>query len=522
MVDLTILKDEELMTFLEEIPENDLKRIFTNNTKIAQKIRGFRPNKAPIKMLIQTSFNLIRKEKNDTFIRFISNIYDVCLYGIKEDEEKLVESGYPESMAHSTAILKNCNEKFFPIYCKLEGLNDDEIEKIKKDNEMVKLIFGIARQQTCDILANSLNGVANESNKNYKDLTSKIDQMKDNFDAIKKDNSKNSKDIEKIDNKIDELQDNFVTNDALNSKISEVENKNNKYVNDSIKKLADSDSIKEINKEINELRKKLESKEKEPKKIALENILLRSVKSDEYDDADDYMSDNIMDVIENVANKEELNVLREFLLEIAYSNKPIICSSSNAEMLTNIISSYITGGNYYVLRLSNDCSDAELISKLESLPSIKNNKVVLIKNKIGVSDPAFILDYIKNRPFNEKYIFEIMFDKEAYFMPIEYLDLFNFFFGKFKSNILKTEYKYVYDFTNDKPNPINDSKYNKELEGLDVNLSNQEIFNKDFSGLLAYSVIPFIAINREVDPNDLIDKLQDDKVRENCEVVIHD
>ncbi len=522
MVDLTILTDEELMTFLEEIPENSLRLIYTNYSKMSQKLRGFRPNKAPIKILIQTSYNLIRKERNATCTKLISEIYDTCLCGIKEDEEKFIKSGYPESMAHSVAVFKNCNEKFFPIYCKLENLDNDEIEKIKKDNETVKLIFGIAKQQTCEILANTLNSIIDENNKHYENLSNQIVSMNDKFDTFKKDNLENGKDIEKIDKKIDEMHDTYVTNEALNSKISETENKNIKYVNESIKKLADNDSIKEINSKIHELKKEIENKENEPEKITLENILLRNVKNNDYDEADDFMSDNIMDAIENIVNDDELDILREYLLEITYSNKPIICSSSNSEVLTNIISSYIAGGNYYVLRLSNDCSDAELINKLESLPSIKNNKVVLIKNKIGVSDPTFILDYIKNRPFNEKYIFEIMFDKEAYFMPIEYLDLFNFFFGKFKSNILKTDYKYVYDFEKDNPNPFSDQKFNKELESLEINLSNQEIFNKDFSGLLAYSIIPFTAINREVNPYDLIEKLQDNKVRENCEVVIHD
>lgn len=522
MVDLTILTDEELMTFLEEIPENSLRVIFTKNTKMAQKLRGFRPNTAPRKMLVQTSFNLIRKEKNPTCTRLISSIYETCLCGIKEDEEKLIKSGYPESIAHSVAIAKICNEKFFPIYCKFEGLNTDEVEKIKKDNEMVNLIFGIAKQQTCSILENTLNGVVDENNKHYDNLSGQIDLIKNNFDVLKNDNLENSKEIKKIDGKIDKLKDGYVTNETLNSKISELQNNNNKYVNESIKKFADNDSIKEINNTIQELKKKIEDKENEHKKVAFDNIFSRSIKNDEYDETDDFMLDNIMDVIENTVSKEELNVLKEYLFEIAYSNKPIICSSSNAEMLTNIISSYITGGNYYVLRLNNDCSDTELINKLESLPSTNNNKVVLIKNKIGVSDPASILDYIKNRPHNEKYIFEIMFDKEVYFMPIEYLDLFNFFFGKFESNVLKTDYKYVYDFEKDKTNPFIDLKFNKELDALEINLSNQEIFNKDFSGLLAYSIIPFVAINREVDPYDLVEKLQDDRVRENCEVVIHD
>ncbi len=524
-MDITILNDEELNIFLNEIPENMLRFIFINDTKMAQKLKGFRPNKAPKNMLIQVSFKLIKKEKNIPFIKFISKIYDNFLVKITKDEKELIKLGYPKSIAHSVAIRKNCNNNFFLIYAKLEKLDNDEIVKIKKDSEIVQLIVGITRQNTSEIMAEVLKKIKDNNGDTYNDLSKEISTLKASLNSFNKANTENDKEIKNLGIKIEDLknsQNNFISNETLENKISEIEDKNTKYINESIKRLADNETIQKINNEIIEIKKKLEIIE--TKKATKENIISRDVKNSDYEEFSEYMHDNIYDVIDGIVDEDEMDILREYLMEVIYSNKPIICSNENSEILTNIIASCITGGNYYVLLVSKDCSDAELINKLESLSTIKNNKVVLIKNRINVTDSSFILDYIKNRPFNEKYIFEIMFDKEVYFMPIDYLNCFNFFFGKFKLKVLKNDYIYAYNFeeAEEKPEFKINLDYIKALESLDINLYAQEISNENFYGLLAYSVIPFVAINRGIYPSELVDKLIDDNVREKCEVVIHD
>ena len=87
-MDLLELNDDELKSFLEDgISENDLRKIYVSIPKLAQKIRGFRPHKAPKQVLVYTSYNLIKKQKDIKLIGLLTeyyNKYDLCVKNVQK------------------------------------------------------------------------------------------------------------------------------------------------------------------------------------------------------------------------------------------------------------------------------------------------------------------------------------------------------------------------------------------------------------------------------------------------------
>ena len=219
-------------------------------------------------------------------------------------------------------------------------------------------------------------------------------------------------------------------------------------------------------------------------------------------------------------NNNEFDVLREYLIEVIFSTKPIIVSDKNSELLANIISSAITGGNYFEILAKDNCNLEQLITEINGLKCISNNKVILLKNIINVQNYQCLLDYIKTRPYNEKFIFVVSYDREIQFLAPEVLDFFNFFVGKFKST--KISYKYAYSFEKEKRQAITNGEFERILNTLGINLDNKEIMNVKYYGILSYSLIPFKSIHDAIDTKELVDSIMNQSIRSKCEAVIHD
>ena len=146
--------------------------------------------------------------------------------------------------------------------------------------------------------------------------------------------------------------------------------------------------------------------------------------------------------------------------------------------------------------------------------------MIVLKNIINVQNFQKILDYIKTRPYNEKFLFVISYDREIQFLLPEILDYFNFFIGKFNST--KISYKYAYSFKNDNRQAIKNKEFEKILNSLDISLENKEIMNIEYYGLLSYSIIPFKSIHDSIDVEDLINKIMNQNIRLKCEAILHD
>lgn len=517
-MDLLALTDKELKVFLEDgIPLRLHRGIYINNPRLAQKLKGFRPNTVPLNFLVQTSMSLIKKEKDNTLIKLFTDFYDDYKKSVKINEDRMASEGYPKAIARSLAIIDGYNDKFLPVFFKLEGIDENEQKKIYDDAKMIELIENVCSKKIEKVLKEKFDGIEEGTIKTIdsikqemKNINSSIGSINDDIALFKTINSKTN-------DKLEGIEKNYVSQTELDESLNSITKKNGKDYKDLMTRMANSDSIIELQSEVKELKRLL----KDAMNIhASTNLIVSSVLNKDYETMNDYLNENIGDVIENIVSGDSFDVLREYLVEIIYSNKPVICSTKNISILANIISSIVTGGNYYSICPNDMANDEEIIQKIEAMPNFNGNKVVVIKNKIGVSDCGYLLEYIKSRPFTEKYIFEVAFDKELFFMPSESLDSFHFFIGRLNEG--KINYKYSYDFSNDKRKPLTNSDFKNSLEAIGANLSDTSIMNVKFYGLLAFSIIPFVSINSDIEPSKLVNKLLSHSIRQKCEAIIHD
>lgn len=104
------------------------------------------------------------------------------------------------------------------------------------------------------------------------------------------------------------------------------------------------------------------------------------------------------------------------------------------------------------------------------------------------------------------------------FMPPEVIDEFNFFFGKLKNQYI--EYKFSYDYVNEKRKPLTNGTFTHYIKAIGSQISDFNLMNVKYGGLLAYSIIPFISLHDDVETEELINKILDDKIRKECEAVL--
>lgn len=519
-MNLLELNDEELKSFLEDgVPLDLLRNIYVNTPKLAQKLKGFRPNKAAKKVLVNTSYSLIRTQKDVKLIGILTNFYNDNNKSIKERQKQYEEQGYSESIATALSIEEATNEAFRPIYYKLEHFDEAKQKAITENIKILNLIKFISSETIRESLKKELDRL----NKNF-DL--QLRSVSDDVEMIKKQLTEYKTLNEKIKDELKETK-KIISNiiyEKLNHSIEEV----NKKIDSSLKKereavdkkieqLVENDVVMKLQDQINFLKQYIE-------KICIstsaKKYAINIIENEEYEKFDEFLSENIGDIIENVVNNNEFDILREYLVEVIFSKKPIVVSDKNCELLANIISSIITGGNYYEVIAEDNCDFGQLISEIDDLKCTSNNKVIVFKNIINVQNHQLLLDYIKTRPYNEKFIFVVSYDRELQFLAPESIDEFNFFIGKFEST--KILYKYAYSFENENRQAITNREFEKILNALDIDLTSKEIMNVKYYGILSYSLIPFKSIHDSVDVEELVNNIINQSIRSKCEAVIHD
>ena len=88
-MNLLELNDEELKSFLEDgVPLELLRNIYVNTPKLAQKLKGFRPNKAAKQVLVNTSFSLIKTQKDVKLIGILTSFYNDNNESIKKSQKE--------------------------------------------------------------------------------------------------------------------------------------------------------------------------------------------------------------------------------------------------------------------------------------------------------------------------------------------------------------------------------------------------------------------------------------------------
>lgn len=516
-MNLLELNDNELKLFLEYgIPLNFLRYIYANTPK---KLNGFRPNKASQQILVNVSYNLIKNKKDVDLIGILTKYYNDNNSKIKEVQKKYETQGYSESIAMAMSIEESTKEIFRPIYFKLEHFDEDMQKKINENINMLTLIKTISS----DIARNSLKKELDNLNKtfesqlklindNVEKLKKQISEYKVSNDKLKDDLKETKKTISNINN-----EDLRYSIEKVNEKYDVAIKKEKESIEKKIEHLFENDVVTRLQDQIDFLKQYIEkSNHQNSQKTFSINIF----RNQEYEEFDEYLPENIGDIIENITKNSEFDALREYLVEIIYSKKPIIVSEKNYKLLSNIISSTITGGNYYEIVVEDNCDFGQLVSEVDDLKSTSNNKVVVFKNIINFQNYQRLLDYIKTRPFNEKFLFVIYYDKEIKFLAPEILDDFNFFIGNFNST--KILYKYAYSFENDNRQAITNGEFDNTLNSLELSLGNNEIMNVNYYGLLIYSIIPFKSIHDSIDIEDLINKIMNQTIRSKCEAILHD
>lgn len=103
-------------------------------------------------------------------------------------------------------------------------------------------------------------------------------------------------------------------------------------------------------------------------------------------------------------------------------------------------------------------------------------------------------------------------------MPLESLDDFYFLLGDLKNG--QIEYRYTHVFSERKT--ITNNGYEKTLSQIGVSLKSTELYNVKFYGLLAYSLIPFIANHNDMDKSEVINQILDFSIRKKCEAILND
>ena len=532
-MDICELNSEKVKLFLKYCFTIDaLKHLYNHSNQLKKYLRGFRVETIPEDYIINVTCNLIEKRKDLKLIDLFNKFYDESFKdNLYKEKEKLIKDDFDDEVAYGIVIKKYVNKEFLNTFYEIENISEEKQRKFDEYSKMYSSAEKAVKRE-CKIefesFRNEINKALGEIKENYRlcelknesnfdlgckleDLDNDIKKKLDDLEIFKCQFLKNEK--EEIQSSIDLKTEKIEKN--VFDKLNKLNSKNEEIL---LKKI-----MEEVKKSLDENNALLESKFSTMKisnaNIEDEKILVNYFKNESYDKMDDYLEINIGDVIDKCVSGNTFDALKQYLIEIIYSNKPIICTKENSLFLVNVLSSIITGNNYYEIVLDENTTDKKLIEEIEKLQTFEGNKVILIKNKIGVSDYQYLLDYIKNQPFNYKFIFEILYEKEIKLMPIEIINDFYFYLGNI--DYKKAEYTYSFDFTNSNRNTIKCGAFDDDLNNFGIHNNENLLMNVKYYGLLSFSIIPFLKIHEGIEYDELLSKISNEKYKLFCRDVIN-
>ena len=247
-MNLLELNDDELKSFLQcGIPLNILRNIYVKTPKLAQKLKGFRPNKAAQQVLVNTSYTLIRNQKDVKLIEILTKYYNDYNLEIKAIQKKYEEQGYSESIAMAMSIKESTNEIFRPIYFKLEHFDEVMQKKINENINMITLIKTISSNTIRDSLKNELD-------KLNKSIESQFKSVNDDIEKLKK-----------------QISEYYVANESLKDDLRETKQAINNINNEDLRR-----SIEEVNKKFDvTIKKEREEIEKKIESLVQNDIVMK-------------------------------------------------------------------------------------------------------------------------------------------------------------------------------------------------------------------------------------------------------
>lgn len=510
---LEMLSSEDLRLFLNGLPVELLRDIYTNIKPLREKLKGFsgNPKKATKIILVNQSFQLVKNEKNRLLIKILSDRYNDYIEHMNGVVASLEEQGYSHDLAYAIAVKDIFNSEFRKVFYKLE---DIPVEKQTKINELIDLITLV------DLRANGLiaKNVNPDVDKKIDSLEKEQESLKDLTKDLNKADEALNKKLEAFDAKIEKLKQELLT--AANEKVSpnELNNRIDSFlskIKSELQKASKAEETAELKNEIKELKTKIEAL---PQVKTAELYEYEHFKAGDFSPMDDYLEENILDVIGKMGTPASLNVLSEYLIETIYGNRPIITTTKMIDIAADIYASIMTGGEYFSISIGEDYSHSKLIKTIEEITKEKENSVIAIKGLINRFDYRNIVNYLSLCPFTQKFLFDVHYEKEIKYMAPEMLDEFYFLLGNFPNK--QIEYRYTYVFDNRKP--IKNGDFEKALQQLSVELDNKELFNVKYYGLLSYSIIPFIALQRGLEKEEIVNLILDGSIRKKCEATLND
>lgn len=508
------LTDEELKMFLNGIPVELFRDIYTNANPLKKKLKGFsNPNKATKAILVNTSYQLIKKEKNQLLISILTDKYNEYVYRMKDIIKNLQEFGYSEEIAHAVAVKDVFNPSFRKVFYKLEELSDEEQQRIDKNIDFIEMV---------DIRAGSLikKSVNPETDKRIEALEKGQESFEDSVKDLNRADEKQVKAINEIDAKIVKAKKELleaissrVTEEQLNKKVEAVLAKLNKE----LKEMTKNDEVKELKNEIKGLKDKIAALPQVQKEEIYEYDHIKQGDFSPMEDCE-FLNEDIQDVVEPVVKSSSVNTLIEYIVETLYGNKPIITTTKMVDLVADIYASIMTGGEYYSIDIGENYSSGKLIHTIEKITNDKENSVVVIRGLINVFNYRTLISYLSSHPFSHKFVFDIHYEKEVKFLPIDALNDFYFLFGDLSNK--QIEYRYTHPFKERKA--IKNGDYEKALSQIGIDLDDKTIFNVKFQGIFSFSFIPFIAAHNGVEKEEVLSLILDGNVRRQCEAAFDD
>ena len=513
------LTPEEQKLFIESIPVEFLRKVFTDCPRFTRELKGFRPQKAPFDKLFNISSNLLIKEKDFKFEQILEDYLKQCLKSIQKHAKQYIEQGYPDAIAFQAALEDKFSEQYWALYLKLFDKEAEDVIEYLQEREVLEKII--------DVKIKELN-IEERFNQSTRDTEEKIIDVNQKWQAVsnlleEKDFACNN-DLENLKIKIDKASEQMI---GIEQKVLQVVDTNvleamRTQIEDAKKQFQESISnmqlmLKSLQTENDSLKAALnDMQERNSDQVMRNNIFVQKTPKDpnSIEEAEGDLVDVLGDVIGDMVSPKSKQLFEHFLLNIIYSDQPVLTDTFDGDALGSLLSYLYSDGEYYKFTCEQTTSNKNIIVELEKQNLLDNNcHVVVIHGVFGKLDLEPLFAFLEEKHLNLKLIFTIpKYNYLKFIAPNKFIDRFIFFKGNFIN-------KHPYDachiaFSEMKPLP--NFALEEVLSPLNIHAP-KKIFNRNIAAWLFYSIIPSIKYYRGFDEDDVISKLESSQLRQELE-----
>lgn len=532
MIDLSIFKDDELEYIVNVIPRTHAISYLKKNSKGFNNIKpGFRAVGLPDNQLYQLLYKELQKN-NGFIVTFV--------LAFLENSLKEIADAYQaecKSRDEATALIYTLNNCYFrdriSIYFKL-------INKEVSQAEINNIVAAM------DILRESIN----QQNLMRNDLESKekqINALTKDIEELNSSKTRRKKEMDSIVSKNNELQVEITASLTQNNELSE-----------KIAKCLEENQ--ELNKTLDEINKKLKSKETELQKLREEKEELAIQLSSQYQYNQDHLqkikeleealdesrtlsvkietNDNIWEVSSSAGkyycpeDKEEFQELVSYYLEdseitdgrallvsyitrITFAGKPIVGNRQDCRFLVSCLSNVLTNGESIALNFSDSIALNDISNALNS-----DCRIIYLDNFIGNFNETVLYSLLEKYR-NKIIVISAMFDRTFNYVDSEFLSFCHYFNVSRLKHIIdfnfdavileEKEYVPTAEILQNAPtlalrSILKELNFSKgTIQNLIINIESHE----ETIGILAFCVIPYLIDVDGINPYDRSERLNE-------------